>query len=350
MPTFVRTQDIEHEIGERGTFSLRVTSSDVEMAAVESKIGRVHATFEIRASSDAEADDVFSRIRLRAVEGAGSLEVSEPRDGTAGIASLVRLLAGGATKVDASIHVEAPAGCDLRFEGVSADLTARGFRGAQQYRTVSGDLVLDAVAGDVRINGVSSDVSLRTDEPLTALDINTVSGDVSAGAPRIEQLRVVTVSGDVEIEALLADGPGHRVETVSGDFSVGVVGGISAEVRGLSTDVDVRLPHRAEGSRDRRRFIIGDGGPSLLFSSMSGDMSVWPARRVGPTRPTAPTPATPPTLPTPPTPATPPTPPTPPTPTMDDAERLEVLRALERGDIDVDEATRRLAGEGRARG
>jgi Putative adhesin len=338
MPTFVRTQEIEHEIGERGSFGLRVTSSDVEMAASRGTTARVRATFEIRAASDAEADDVFARVRLLVVEGAGRLEVSEPRDGAAGLASLVRLLAGGGTKVDASIDVEAPAGCDLRFEGVSADLTTRGFAGAQHYRTVSGDLVLEGVGGDVRIKAVSGDISLRTDEPLSALEVSTVSGDVSATSPRVEQLRIVTVSGDAEIETVLADGTGHRVETVSGDFSLGVVGGLTAEVRGLSTDADVRLPHRAEGSRDRRRFVIGAGGPSLLFSSMSGDLSIWPARRITP-----PTPPAPPTAPAPAT--TPPPPAAPPASGIGEGEQLEVLRALERGEIDVEEAARRLAGD-----
>ena len=347
MPTFVRTQEIDHAIGDRGAFGLRVTSSDVEMSGVEGEIARVRATFEIRASSDAEADEVFSRIQLRAVQGRGTLEVSEPRDGSAGIASLVRLLAGGGAKVDAHINVEAPGGCDLRFEGVSADVTTRSFHGPQQYRTVSGDLVLEGVGGNVRITGVSSDISLRTDQTLDTLEISTVSGDVSATAPRVEQLRIVTVSGDAEVEAVLADGPAHRVETVSGDFSIGVAGGMTAEVRGLSTDVDVRLPHRTEGSRDRRRYVIGDGGPSLTFSSLSGDLAVWPARRI------TTTPAMPPT---PPTPATPPAPRSPATGlpparvAIDEAEQLEVLRALERGEIDVDEAARRLAGQERPRG
>jgi DUF4097 and DUF4098 domain-containing protein YvlB len=208
-------------------------------------------------------------------------------------------------------------------------VTATGFRGPQQYRTVSGDLVLEDVGGDLRVKGVSSDISLRASETLSFLEINTVSGDVSAVAPAVEQLRVVTVSGDVELETALADGPEHRVETVSGDFSLGLRGGgLTVEVRGLSTDVDVRLPHRAEGSRDRRRYVIGDGGPDLLFSSMSGDIEVRAPHRGVPVPPT------------------PPEPPKPPMPrSVDGRQQLDVLRALERGEIDVDEAARRLAGD-----
>ena len=53
---------------------------------------------------------------------------------------------------------------------------------------MSGDLVLDRIAGDVRVRGVSGDVSLRADAPMR-LEMNTVSGDVSAFAPRFDELR-----------------------------------------------------------------------------------------------------------------------------------------------------------------
>ena len=330
MATFVRTQEVAHEIGERGRMALRVTNPDVEMRGDDGTVARVRITFEIRAASETEADEIFDRLRYRVTQGTGSLEVAEPKhDAGAGLGSLVRLFVTGSSQVDTSLEVDAPRNADLRYDGVSADLTATGFRGTQEYRTVSGDLVLDGIGGDVRIKGVSSDISLRAEDPLSSLEINTVSGDISGVAPRIEQLRATTVSGDVELEGILADGPEHRIETVSGDVSLGVTDNLTLEVRGLSTDADIRLPHRSEGSRDRRRYVIGDGGPQLLFSSMSGDIEVRPPRRTG-------------SAPPPPAPVTPPIPPRP--PSIGDDDQLSVLRALERGEIDVEEATRRLGG------
>jgi hypothetical protein len=170
--------------------------------------------------------------------------------------------------------------------------------------------------------------------------MNTVSGDISAVAPRFDALRLVTVSGDIELDGVLAGGP-HRIETVSGDLSLGLAGGLTLEVRGLSSDTHVSLPHRSEGSRDRRRYVIGDGAGTLQFSSMSGDVSVNASRRAGPVPPTPPTPPSPPTAPTPPT---PPAPPTLPTIPVGPDEQLAILRALEAGEIDVEEATERLAG------
>lgn len=338
MPIFVRTQEIEHPIGPGGRFALRVTSPDVEISGTGESVARARITFELRAASDAQADELMEQARFLVKTADGSLEVTEARHSDGGINALARIFGIG-RPAEASVQVEVPRAAEVEYDGVSADLTVSDLTGAQRYRTVSGDLVLERVSGAIRLHGVSGDVSLRADSPV-ALDANTVSGDLSAFAPSFESLRVSTVSGDVELEGELAEGTSHRIETVSGDLALGVVGGMTLEVRGLSTDVDLNVPHRAEGSRDRRRYVIGSGEPHVLFSSMSGDVSLGAARR-GSLRPTPPTPPTAPTPPTPPAPQRQPT-----GPTLTAEQQLEVLQALERGEIDVDEAGRRLAGAG----
>lgn len=334
MAVFVRTQQIEHPIGPNGRFALRVTSPDIELRASQDGIARVSVQFELRATTDAEADEIFERVRFHVRQGDGFLEVTEPKRGDSGIGGIARMLGIGGGRAESSVSAEVPSGANLTYDGVSSDVTAGGLSGDQEYRTVSGDLVLDRLAGTVRVRGVSSDVSIRADHPLR-LEVNTVSGDVSAFAPRFDELRMVTVSGDVEIEGELAAQLEHRIETVSGDLSIGVVGGMTLEVRGLSTDVDVSVPHRSEGSRDRRRYIVGDGAASVLFSSMSGDVSARGSRRFA--GPIPPAPPAPPIAPKPPV--------APAMPAVSAEQQLEILRSLERGEIDVDEATRRLAGE-----
>lgn len=328
MATYVRTQEIAHDIGPGGRFALRVTSPEVELRAVEGGRATVVVTFELRAASEEEANELFERVRFRVLESSDALEVAEPRRNESGIGALVRLFGAGGAATDVSVRAELPAGADVTFEGVSADLTVAGFRASQHYRTVSGDIVLDRVAGDIRVRSVSGDVAIRADEPLR-LEMNAVSGDVSAVAPRFEALKLVTVSGDAEVDGELAPEAPHRVETVSGDLTVAIAGGVTLEVRGLSTDTSISLPHRSEGSRDRRRYVIGDGRAQLSFSSMSGDVSVHDSRRADPGRPASPTP---------------PAQPTPPARPASPDEQLAILRALEAGEIDVDEAAARLGG------
>ena len=331
MASFARTQELEHAIGPAGHVTLRVTTSDTELRRTDGDRAKVRVEFEIRAADDREADEIFDRVRFRVGQGDGSLEVAEPKRADDGLGSLARILGMGGDRVAARVVAELPAETALTYTGVSGELLVSGLGGAQEYKTVSGDCVLADAAGSIRISSVSGDVSLRAVGPV-GLQASTVSGDVSAFAPRFDRLRVVTVSGDIELEGELSEDGDQRAETLSGDLSLGLVGDLTLEVRGLSSDVEISLPHRSEGSRDRRRYVIGEGRPMLLFSSMSGDVSVGSARRFGDSPPAVPEPPRPPVGPTPP----------PPPPPIDDAAQLAVLRALEAGEIDVDEAARRL--------
>ena len=176
------------------------------------------------------------------------------------------------------------------------------------------------------------------------------------------------MSGDVRLQASLAAGPLHTVETVSGDLSVEATTGVTVDVRR-------GMDFNREGSSG---LVTGDGAAQLRFRTLSGDCHVEGARRVDrpgwrdrkferrierhagrlarrmspeemgftgmPTMPPMP-PMRPmhgnpmPPMPGDPMPATSSAPPAPESAAVD---QLEVLRALERGEIDVEEASRRL--------
>lgn len=323
MAAYRRVQDIDHEIGPNGSLALGVTSADVRLTATDGPVAHVRATFEIGASSDAEADEMFESLRLRVHAGSGSLTVDEP-DGHRGLGGTISRLLGGRAAELVGIEVEAPAGCRLELRVVSSDVQAFGFRGSQRYQSVSGDLRLADVGGEFDIDSVSGDVSMRAVEPV-GLKANNVSGDLSAQAPAFTDLRVQSVSGDVSVDGALDAVTPHAVDTVSGDFRLASSSGMTVSVRAMSSDIHSALPHRIEGSADRRRLVVGDGAATVAFSSMSGDLAVTRSRQqAAATEPVATTPAT----------------SGPATPAPDD--RNEILRALERGDIDVDEAMRRL--------
>jgi hypothetical protein len=322
MSRYIRTQGIEHPIGADGRLVLKVTSADVRVRGTDEVRAVMRATFQISASSEAEADEVFERSRMRVAAGSGALAIEESNGSSLG-GMIGRLLTGrGSIEVD--VELEVPRGARLVIETISGELTAEGLRGEQRCTTTSGDLYLDDAGGTMRIETVSGDAVIRAERPVSAR-VQAISGDLALTAPRIDALRAQTVSGDIELEGELAHGGEFRVETVSGDVSIGLVGDASIEVRGISSDISCDLDHRIEGRLDRRRLVIGSGVPVVIFSSMSGDLAVRRPRRMA-AMPTAPEPA--------PSPA----------PLAED-EQMAVLQALERGEISVDEATRRLAGD-----
>lgn len=328
MATFVRTQSIDHTIGPSGRLTVKLTSGDVTVRAVPGGDVHVRANYEIRAASEEEASRAFAEGQLQVDGGDGYLNVEEPEDPSS-LGALVGRFLSGREHIELNVNVEMPEAAELRLDVVSSDVNVDGLRGEQRYKTVSGDLTLTRGGGAVRVNSVSGDVTVRADRHIS-IRADGVSGDLHLVAPLIRALRANSVSGDVDVEGQLASGAEHRVDTVSGDVSVGLLGGANFEVRGISSDVVSDLDHRLEGRQDRRRVIVGAGGPDFIFNSMSGDLSIRRPRRLDRLAPQPPEPPSPPAPP----PAAP----------LTAEEQLEILQALERGEIDIDEATRRLSG------
>ena len=321
MGSYVRTQSIDHNVGDRGRASLKVTSGDVRVRGIPGGEAHIRATFEISASSEADADRIFEAVQLRVNRAPGELSVQE-HEGDFSLGSVIKGLFGTGDRYELTVECDVPSAADLELTAVSSDVDATDLRGDQRYRTVSGDLSVSNAGGSVRLESVSGDATIGAEDQLS-IHAQSVSGDLHITAPTLRSLRANTVSGDIELEAQLADGGDFQVETVSGDLAVGLVGDATFEIRGLSTDVHSELDHRLEGQVDRRRLIVGNGGPRLVFNSMSGDVDVRRPRRLSPQASSSPMPEV--------------------TPSEKQSE-LDVLRALERGEIDVDEATRRLAG------
>jgi DUF4097 and DUF4098 domain-containing protein YvlB len=293
--------EIRHAIGRDGTLELRTVSGRVRLNGGDGE----EAVVTARADS--------SVLRELAVDrGHGRLMVQPDRLG-------VGLLRRQSFGID--FDVSLPRGARVDIKGVSADVSARDLTGEQEYKTVSGDLHLANTGGRLTLQTVSGDVRLEGGHRLE-LGAMTTSGDVQVEAEQIDYLRVRTVSGDVRLATRLGDGPRHVVETVSGDLTLRSAGGVTVE---RSRAIDI-------GRSGRQPIVIGDGSASLSFRSMSGD-----ARVSGPTTGAAASMAAGPT-----SEATQPPSAATAASAAPAADRLDVLRALERGEIDVDEAARRL--------
>jgi putative adhesin len=327
MARYRRVQTVAHDIGSDGTLVVAVTSADIRATARDGARAEVQATFEVAAKDEAEADAVFEAAQMTVDATKGRLEVIEQDRGRFGLGGMFSQVLGGQHVDLNEVEVYAPPGCRFEIRVVSGDLQASGFVGTQHYESVSGDLRLADGGGDLEIASVSGDVSVRAVEP-AAMKVNTVSGDLSAVAPRFDRIRVNAVSGDVSLDGALAASDPHAMDTVSGDVRLASNSGMTVSVRGLASDIHSSLPHRLEGSADRRRMVVGDGAASVTFNSMSGDLAVTQSKQAG-APPLAEAKAAPKLA---------------HVATGDD--RLAILGALERGEIDVDEAMNRLGDAG----
>lgn len=317
------------------------------------------------------------------------------------IAEVGRVFGGGWSDVHYDIEVEVPrAAAETRIDvrTASGDVSVAEIAGGLAASTASGDVRVRRIRGELTFQTASGDVA--ADDVDGRLAARTASGDVRVSAATLDGFDLQSASGDLTLEATLTGGEPSRAQTVSGDVRLGLAGPDGGEpdaivtLKTVSGDATVAAPFR---KTERRTWQAGAGRHRIAVQSVSGDLDV--RRATTPTgggdaatsrgavaKATAQE-APPPTIyypqpATPPAPPEPPTPPLPPefradagetaavaaprevsgeeaapagTPSEDaaartepqvarpeDARRLAVLAAVERGEIDVEEALRRL--------
>ena len=304
--------EIRHRIGATGAFNLANVSGDIRIRGADGDEAVVRARGRGR--------NEWLPLNVRRSEGMLSIEVDTKSPGFMGLV--------GRNNVEVEFDIVLPRQTRVDVNSVSADLDASGMVGDQSYRTVSGDIVLVRTGGRLNLTTVSGDAEVSADEPMEA-DVNSTSGDLQVTGPLLRATKLRTVSGDVEIRGGFEAGAMHGIETVSGDCDIESATGLTVEVR---KGIDL-------GGGPKQR-VVGDGAARLRFRSLSGDLHVI---GIGGEKAVKDQSYAPPAPPAPPA-FTAPAPPAPPQPGAQAASSLEILQALERGEIDVEEAQRRLGG------
>jgi len=328
-PATTTGSSLEHTIGAEGVFSIRLRDGEARLRAVDG------AEIRIR---DVNDNDLAGMFGIELGDGSISLRANGGADPHG------RHSHGGTPDLD----IDLPRRATVVVETSSAEIEVDGLDGDQRYRTSSGDLVLREVGGRIAIETVSGDVDVVATGQ-AEVTLRTVSGDVELRAGTLRSLQATTTSGDLNIAGKLA-GPGpFSVVTVSGDALLAPAGDVRIEMATLSGDLHSEIGGRFEGGRGKRSLAVGSGGPLVEFRSMSGDLTV--VRPTGVAAPEA--------VPFEPTHAAPAiTYESAPAISGDGAQaepalngaitvayeeaRLRILRSLERGEIDVAEAGRRL--------
>ncbi|HEY3336348.1 MAG TPA: DUF4097 family beta strand repeat-containing protein [Candidatus Limnocylindrales bacterium] len=351
--TRVATTVREVPLGPGGEVSINLTSSDLRLHAVDGDL------VTIRTRGGEHVDDVIlidrepARVSVRDAE----------RGFRLGPVSL-----GSHRSLALDIDVPRTAGITCRT--LSGDVEADGMDGESRWSTASGDLRLAVAGGALTVDTMSGDLTVESSGPV-GIRARTVSGDLRLHAPRVDALQVSTTSGDIRLDADLGAAFEHSVSSVSGDVHLETASPVRLETQTIAGDVRATGPHRAEGGRGRRMIVVGDGSVRVAVRTTSGDIRLG-ARGTSGVPATAPMP---PVVPEPPLAPAAPAAPEPPAfdppwlvaeaeaapnlvrPDTDaggastgsegvvdrrEAARLDILRSLERGELDVEAATHRL--------
>ncbi|HZE89640.1 MAG TPA: DUF4097 family beta strand repeat-containing protein [Verrucomicrobiae bacterium] len=159
-----------------------------------------------------------------------------------------------------SLHV--PQGAKLKVETVSALIDVSDFEGETELQSVSGTVHL-------------------TGSPKTA-DLTTVSGSISVDSKaRLDEGAFKTVSGSIEVSAELSPQGRFKFGTVSGDVTLNVPRGASADVEASSFSGRIEndfgeTPKKTNPylPSSELRFQIGGGGARVTLQTLSGRIRI----------------------------------------------------------------------------
>jgi hypothetical protein len=320
---------LEHTIGSEGRFALRLPSGSVTIRGTDGDVARVR---------DVNGRPLGERFEI--AMGDGSLELSVRQKFGFSIAIGSR----GFGDHSPELAVDLPRGASVSIDTASADVVARGLTGSKHFHTASGDLRLEEILGELEIEAVSGDTIIAGDGSLV-VRARSISGDFRLRAPQLGRFEMSTTSGDIEIDAEMAGSGPYAIKSISGDVRLVTRAGLQVEAQTITGDLSSAIPHKTETQPGKKLLIVGKPVATLTFKSVSGDLEIVEPREgvaihraLAPDAPSESIPVDAPAAPTPPAPPTPPMPAAAPL-----TSSMQILEALERGEISVEDASRQLA-------
>ena len=194
-------------------------------------------------------------------------------------------------------EVTVPFGARVIGRAVSGEVNIRGTQGAVEAHSVSGDVIVDdtrgattleSVSGEVRGSRIGGDLDVRSVSGDVDLDdvrgdahVETVSGSITLPRAASRDVRMETVSGDIQYGGTIEPTGRYEFRSHSGDVMLTLPSNVSAEVGvetfsgDLETDFPLTLQPGAReiGVREQRfDFTLGAGGARITAQTFSGDI------------------------------------------------------------------------------
>jgi len=198
----------------------------------------------------------------------------------------------------AELTIYAPRMSSFRIDGTSAAYVLSNIAGQVRANTMSGDIELDGGTGSVELESVSGDVvvkgasgrlnlssvsgDIEASGKAQQFDAQTISGSIRAEIGKSSDVKLESVSGDIEVLLELAQSARLLAGTVSGDIDISFDSDtISASFdieTGPGGDINNKISnHKAQSDfsfSGSMRFTLGDGDSSVNLETMSGTIEI----------------------------------------------------------------------------
>jgi DUF4097 and DUF4098 domain-containing protein YvlB len=186
-------------------------------------------------------------------------------------------------------NIRVPHNCDLALRTSSGDLEIRSVNGTLFIQSTSGDIRMVKCGGSALVNSSSGDIKIEDLEG--KLGVRTVSGDIKTQRLNLQEVSAGTTSGDLELDLLRLPQNELELKSVSGDLNLAIPSDsrLTFEITTVSGDVNCGFPRsQVSYSSNRRRGMtlsLNGGGPVVNVATVSGNVSVRPNRANGQPQP-----------------------------------------------------------------
>jgi hypothetical protein len=229
----------------------------------------------------------------------------------------------GTTPPEVDYTIQAPFKSEVAVRTVSGPVQITNIQGSVYVRSVNGDLYLQTITGNAMVHSVNGRFSGQ--ELAGNLGARTVDGAIGVRGSRLASLSARTVSGDISLESPLDPQGTYSAQSVSGNLHLFLPGDTRAVIQLTSTSGKAQCDLPCAVSESRRglwRGVLNGGGATVDFHTVSGNLLVGmsgpqeppPMGQAEPAQPQA----------------------------SGEAPEMAVLRAVERGELTVEDALKQL--------
>jgi len=273
-----------------GTLHVDTQGGDIRVSPADDGVVKITAHEKIRASSEAEADELLKKLELTFDQNGGDVtasakyerealgfhfgswppvEVSFTVTVPASFATDLRTSGGGITVGDLAGKVHArTSGGDIRLGKIGGDIdghTSGGNvslnegRGTVKLGTSGGDITVDRATGPAELSTSGGNIKIESVE--NAVHASTSGGNVRAGivGPLKDDCVLSTSGGDVKVT--VDKGAAFHLDAATSG------GGVDAE--GLTITIE-----KSNRGHSRLAGAVNGGGPLLKLRSSGGDVAV----------------------------------------------------------------------------
>ena len=291
----------------------------------------------IHAVKRARSQGAFERTRVEFAQEGDRITARTAVDEDVLVKGVLDWIKGDKSVAEVQYTVRLPAACALHAKTVNGSVRITGLTRKSEANAVNGSVHLKQLSGQVTAGTVNG--SLHVESIAGDAELNTVNGSLDIRDGRVKMLDARTVSGNLRAQLSLDPEGEYRFSSTNGSCEVLIPpdSRCTISMQAVNGGVQVDLPHHTVSSEMRPAFSrwageVNGGGAPIRFKTVNGRLRVGsdgasanhgePAReeRATQAEPARNTPS-------------------------DASNAMDILRAVERGELSVAEAMQRIKSQ-----